>query len=121
MLSKSETSDTQEIAFAAEDYSPLGFFGNATVSFFTNHSLIDTGDLKRMVSSMGGDGSKIDRRRSARENLRANWPNDGNPMGYGSKFDLFNWNYDPSIDGAVENSMTVGTCNCHCSKNSLTG
>lgn len=102
MLSKSATSDSQVLAFAAEDYSPLGFFGNSTVSFFTNHSLINTGDLKRRVSSMGGDGSKIDKGKSARENLRLQFPGDQSPMGYGSKFDLLNWNYDPSIDGAVE-------------------
>jgi hypothetical protein len=111
MLSKSATSDTQEIAFAAEDYSPLGFFGNSTVSFFTNHSLINTGDLKRMVSSMGGQSSNIDWKKSARENLRGQWPDTGNDMGYGSKFGLFNWNYDSSTDAAVENSMMVGNCN----------
>lgn len=111
MLSKSATSDGNVFAFAAEDYSPLGFFGNSTVSFFTNHSLIDTRDLRRMVTSMGGDSSKIDPKKTARENLRfGSWPGDGSPMGYGKIFGLFDWNYNPSVDGALESSMTVSAC-----------
>jgi hypothetical protein len=100
-----QTSDSKVLAFDAKDCSPLNFFGNATVSFFTNHSLIDVNDLKRRVRSMGRD---VDETKSARANLRGTeWPDDKSKMGYGNYFDLFNWNYDPSVEGAVEPSMTV--------------
>jgi hypothetical protein len=98
-----KTSANQVMAFLADDCSPLNFFGKASVSFFTNHSMIDKDQLRRML----GDGSTIDRTKSARENLRVNFPSTGDALGYGARFDLLNWNYDSTQDGAVESSIPV--------------
>jgi hypothetical protein len=99
-----KTSANQVMTFLADDCSPLIFFGKASVSFFTNHSMIDKDQLRRML---GGDISKIDRSKSARENLRTNYPSTGDALGYGTRFDLLNWNYDSTQDGAVESSIPV--------------
>jgi hypothetical protein len=107
LVTESKSNTRYILSYEAEDCSPFLFFGDSTVSFFTNHSMIDVQDVRSMLKKMGGNAHPFDAAKSARGNLRAAYPDNKNPMGYGARLDLFNWNYDPVTDGAVENTLTV--------------
>ncbi len=107
LVIEAQSQSHSTLAFKTDDCSPFVFFGASTVSFFTNHSMIDVHDLRSMLKEAGGDSHSLDATKSARGNLRTAYPESQKPMGYGTSFDLFSWNYDAASDGAVENTITV--------------
>ncbi len=91
---------------------PFVFFGNASVSFYTNHSLLTAEQLRKVMRNGGLGGDHIDLSKSPRQNIvrqTGKFPDTGAPYGYGSSIDLFNWNYNKEEDAAVEDEIQVPT------------
>jgi hypothetical protein len=105
------TSDDQTmLAISTIKVLPFLFFGNASVSFYTNHTFMTTEQLRTVMRSAGMSDAVIDPSKSPRQNLvrqTGRFPDNGANYGYGTSIDFINWNYDREQDTAVQDPITV--------------
>jgi hypothetical protein len=104
------SADETTLAVSTTIAPPFVFFGNASVSFYTNHSLLTTEQLRKLMKKAGLGEDSIDLSKSPRQNLvreTGKFPDTGAPYGYGTTIDIINWNYNGDDDAAVQDPIQV--------------
>jgi hypothetical protein len=102
--------DETTLAVSTTNVPPFVFFGNASVSFYTNHSLLTAEQVRKVMKKAGLGGDSIDLSKSPKQNLvrqTGKFPDTGAHYGYGTSIDIFNWNYNRDEDAAVEDLIQV--------------